>query len=212
MSRLNDLIRQVARTDEALADRPAAGGRRARRPPVVRPELRAPRPRGRRASGAARPPRRQGPHPAAARGDARRRPTSGSGVSSGLRQATGRPRARGARRRRAQTTTTRVARRPGRGRRVPRPDLPGTRLDRQGRARRRQAVPHRDQRRELPRAPGAAVHASRQGRRDLYRPAVQHRGARLEVQQRLRRRRRPLPALASGWRSWSAGCCSRRSC
>ena len=86
-------------------------------------------------------------------------------------------------------------RRPRRRRRVPRPDLPGPRLDRQGRARRRQAVPHGHQRRELPRPPDAALHAPRQGRLHLHRPAVQHRREGLEVQQRLRRGRRPLPPL-----------------
>ena len=39
------------------------------------------------------------------------------------------------------------------------------------------------------------LHASREGRRDLHRPALQHRREGLEVQQRLRRERRPLPPL-----------------
>ena len=100
------------------------------------------------------------------------------------------------RRRRGRVETQDVAaRRPRRRRRVPRPDLPGPRLHRQGRARRRQAVPHRHQRRELPRAPDAALHPPRQGRLHLHRPAVQHRREGLEVQQRLRRGRRPLPPL-----------------
>ena len=103
-------------------------------------------------------------------------------------------RARRARRRRTRQPTA-ARRRPGRRRRVPRPDLPRPRLDRQGRARRRQAVPHGHQRRELPRAPDAALHAPRQGRLHLHRPAVQHRREGLEVQQRLRRGRRPLPPL-----------------
>ena len=47
---------------------------------------------------------------------------------------------------------------------------------------------------------------------DLHRPAVQHRREGLEVQQRLRRRPTTTTATRSGWRSWSGGCCWRRSC
>ena len=197
MSRLNDLIRQVAakrpdarrrtsqREVDALADRRAFGLNFERHIPEAvelpgRPVRKGDKVR-------VLPPRGETP-----KADERRLWRVVESIDRDAETATvGRRRRDGRRPRRADV----AARRPRRRRRVPRPDLPGPRLHRQGRARRRQAVPHGHQRRELPRAPDAAVHPPRQGRLHLHRPAVQHRREGLEVQQRLRRGRRPLPPL-----------------
>ena len=103
-------------------------------------------------------------------------------------------------------------RRPRRRRRVPRPDLPRAGLDGQGRTRRRQAVPHGHQRRELPRARDAAVHASRQGRLRSTSTRRTTRARRTGSTTTTTSRATTSTATRSGSRSWSVGCSWPRSC